>query len=154
MIVVRCSADPEALADFLLPICVDEVANSHPQRPFTRELLVAALAAWDVVEFFDTEKGATIGAAAREPGRHVHIYVDSARRIFWAPHASLEAALDIFLSDSECLHAAIPLANRQTIRMVRKLGFIQTRTENGMAFLVLSPLSRNKRSLHGKSGRL
>jgi hypothetical protein len=146
MILVRRPMDRSALAEFLFPICLNELALHPPGQPLTLDLLVAALESWDIVEFFDTEKGVIIGAAAREPNNYVHIYVDRARRVSWAPHATLEAALDIFLSDSDRLYAAIPLQNRITISMVRKLGFMQTRTECGTAFLVISRQNRRQRS--------
>src|SRR5215475_2832041 len=112
MIIVRRCQSRTALATFLLPICSDDLRRVLHHLPITPELLVAALASWDIVEFFDTEKDVLIGAAVREPNHHVHIYVDSSRRMSWSPHASLQAALDIFLSDSDKLYAAIPLADR------------------------------------------
>ena len=142
MIVVRRCMDRDALAKTLLPICQNELSLEGRVRPLTLECLVMALKGWDIVEFFDTEKRAIIGAAAREPNRCLHIYVDRARRISWAPHSSLEAVLDIFLSDSDCLYAAIPVANWNTISMVRKLGFIQTGSENGTAHFVVTCLTR------------
>jgi hypothetical protein len=142
MIVVRHCEDPSALAAFLFPACSDNLRRAFPFRLLNPELLVAAIASWDIVEFFDTERRVIVGAAAREPNRYVHIYVDSDRRASWAPHTSLQAALDIFLSDADSLYAAIPIANRTTISVVRKLGFIQTRTENGIAFHVITPLTR------------
>jgi hypothetical protein len=142
MIVVRHCKDRNALAAFLFPVCLDDLRRALPFRLLNPELLVAAIASWDIVEFFDVEKRVIVGAAARESNRYVHIYVDSDRRVSWAPHTSLQAALDIFLSDADSLYAAIPIANRTTISIVRKLGFIQTRTENGVAFHVITPLTR------------
>jgi hypothetical protein len=144
MIVVRHCEDRNALAAFLFPVCWNDLRRALPFRSPKPELLVAAIASWDIVEFFDTKKGAIAGAAAREPNRYVHIYVDSCRRASWAPHTSLQAALDIFLSDADSLYAAIPLANKATISIVRKLGFIQTSTENGVAFHVITPLTRKR----------
>lgn len=149
MIVVCRSGDRNALAAFLLPVCLNEVRHEFPSLSLTPELILTALASWDIVEFFDTEKGVIVGAAAREPSRYVHIYVDGCRRASWAPHTSLQAALDIFLSDSDSLYAAIPLANRNTISMVRKLGFIHKGTEDGTAFHVLTRQTRKRFRQHG-----
>lgn len=142
MIVVRPSEDRNALAAFLFPLCLNDLARNPTSLSLTPELLLAAIASWKIVEFFDTEKETIIGAAACEPNCHVHIYVDSDRRASWAPHASIKGALDIFLSDSEALYAAIPLANRNTISMVRKMGFIRTSTKEGVAFHKLTPQTR------------
>jgi hypothetical protein len=144
MIVVRRCEDRNALAAFLFPICLNHLKHASPSLSLTAELLLVAIASWNIVEFFDTEKEVIVGAAAREPSRYVHIYVDSGRRASWAPHASLQAALDIFLSDSDCLYAAIPLVNKITISMVRKLGFIHTRTEDGHAFHVVTRQTRRR----------
>jgi hypothetical protein len=142
MIIVRHCEDRNALAAFLFPICVDELRRAFPLQLLNPELIVAAIASWDIVEFFDAERRVIVGAAARQPNRYMHIYVDNDRRASWAPHTSLQAALDIFLSDADSLYAAIPLSNRTTISVVRKLGFIQTSTENGVAFHVITPLTR------------
>jgi len=142
MIVVRHCEDPNALAAFLFPACFDDLRRAFPFRLLNPELLVAAIASWDIVEFFDTEKWVIVGAAAREPNRYVHIYVDSDRRASWSPHTSLQAALDVFFSDADSLFAAIPFTNRSTISIVRKLGFVQMRTENGVAFHVITPQTR------------
>ena len=144
MIIVRHCEDRNALAAFLFPVCLDDLRHAFPFRLLNPGLLVAAIASWDIVEFFDAKRGVIVGATAREPNRHVHIYVDSCRRASWAPHTSLQAALDIFLSDADCLYAAIPIANRTTISVVRKLGFIRTSTENGVALHVITPLTRRK----------
>jgi hypothetical protein len=148
MIIVRRCGDPDAFASFLFPICSNEVKREFPSLSLTPDLLFKALASslasWAIVEFFDTEDGVIVGAAAREPSGYLHIYVDSCRRASWAPHMTLEAALDIFLSDSESLYAAIPLTNRITISMVRKLGFIHTSTEDGIAFHVVTPQTRKR----------
>jgi len=144
MIVVRHCEDRNALAAFLFPVCLDDLRRAIPFRLLNRELLVAAIASWDIVEFFDAKRGIIVGAAAREPNRHVHIYVDSSRRASWAPHTSLQGALDIFLADADSLYAAIPLANKTTISIVRRLGFIQTSTENGVAFHVITPRTRRR----------
>jgi hypothetical protein len=144
MIAVRRCEDRNALAAFLFPVCLNDRRVEFPSLSLTPELLVAAIASWDIVEFFDTEKKVIVGAAAREPNRYVHIYVDSCRRPSWAPHSSLQAALEIFLSDAESLYAAIPLANKLTISMVRKLGFIHTHTEGGHAFHVVTRQTRRR----------
>lgn len=148
MIVVRRSEDRNVLTAFLFPICLEEVRREFPSLSVTPELFCSALAAslesWDIVEFFDMDKGLIVGAAAREPSNYLHIYVDRCRRISWAPHTSLETTLDIFLSDSACLYAAIPLANRLTISMVRKLGFIRTSTQDGIAFYVVTSQTRKR----------
>lgn len=57
---------------------------------------------------------------------------------------TLDAALDIFLIDCDRLFASIPRANKTTIRMVRKLGFIQTRTEDGNALFVMTRQPRKR----------
>lgn len=144
MIVVRRCEDRNALAAFLFPICLKDCRGAFPSLSLTPELLVAAIASWDIVEFFDTDKGAIVGAAAREPNRYVHIYVDNGRRASWAPHTSLQAALDVFLSDADSLYAAIPLANKFTISLVRKLGFIHTHTKDGHAFHVVTRQTRRR----------
>ncbi len=144
MILVRHCEDRNALAAFLFPICLNDLRSAFPFRSLQPELLVAAIASWDIVEFFDAERGVIIGAAAREPNRYMHIYVDSCRRGSWAPHTSLQAALDIFLSDADVLYAAIPLANRNIISIVRKLGFIQTSTEDGVALHVITLRTRKR----------
>jgi hypothetical protein len=149
MIDVRRCGDRNALAAFLLPTCRDELRRELPSLSLTPELLSSALASWDIVEFFDAQKGVIVGAAAREPSRYVHIYVDSRRRTSWAPHTSLQAALDIFLSDSESLYAGIPVANKITLSMARKLGFIHTSTKNSIAFHVLTRLTRKRFRQHG-----
>lgn len=154
MIGVRSCIDRNALAAFLLPSCLDEMKHKPHVRSLTPEILASALESWDIVEFFDSQKGSIIGAVAREPDQHLHIYVDSTWRKFWAPHTSLDAVLDIFLTDCDRLFADIPLANKTTIRMVRKLGFIQTGTENGNALHVVTRQTRKRRSLDFKSGRI
>jgi hypothetical protein len=152
MIVVRHCEDPNALAAFLFPVCLDDLRRAFPFRSLNPALLVAAIASWDILEFFDAERRVVVGAAGREANRYVHIYVDSNRRASWAAHTSLQAALDIFLSDADSLYAAIPMANRTTISLVRKLGFIQTKTENGVIFHVITPLTRKRfTGRHGRS---
>jgi hypothetical protein len=142
MIVVRPSEDRNSLAAFLFPLCLNDLAHKSTSLSLTPELLLQAIASWNIVEFFDTKKEAIIGAAACEPNRYVHIYVDSVRRASWAPHTSISGALDIFLSDSQALYAAIPLTNRNTISMVRKMGFIRTSIKEGVAFHKLTPQTR------------
>lgn len=142
MIVVRHCQDRNALAAFLFPVCLPDLRRAFPFRSLKPELLLSAIASWDIVEFFDTQKGAIVGAAAREPNSYVHIYVDSCRRASWAPHTSLQAALDIFLSYVGILYAAIPLSNKNTISMVRKLGFVQTSMQDGLAVHVITHRTR------------
>jgi hypothetical protein len=142
MIVVRRCEDRNALAAFLFPVCLSHLKREFPFPNLTPESLAAALALWDTVEFFDTEKEVIVGAAARELNHYLHIYVDSCRRVSWGPHTSLQAALDIFLLDSDRLYAAIPLVNRNTISMVCKLGFVHTRSEGSVAFHELTPQTR------------
>ena len=142
MVVVRRCEDRNALAEFLFAICVDDLKPKLRLNQLTPEFLAAAIASWDIVEFFDQGKEIIIGAAAREPNGYMHIYIDSCRRVSWAPHTSLQAALDIFLSNYDKLYAAIPIANRATINLVRKLGFVYTSVAGGFAFHVLTAQTR------------
>jgi hypothetical protein len=151
MIAVRRCENRLAFAAFILPFCIDDFKAVSPSLPLTPEIIEKATASWEIVEFFDTEKGVIVGATAREPNHHVHLYVDPERRASWRPHTSLQGGLDIFLSASDTLYAAIPVANKVTISIVRKLGFLPTRTENGIAFHVLT--SQTRKTFRKDQGR-
>lgn len=142
MIAVRRCKAPVAFAAFILPFCIDEFKARFPSLSLTPEILGPVVASWNIVEFFDTEKEVIVGAAALEPNDNVHLYVDAKRRASWRPHTSSQLALDIFFSDRDILYANIPVSNRVMISIARKLGFRHTKTEDGIAFHVLTPQTR------------
>jgi hypothetical protein len=141
MIAVRRCSDRSALAAFLLPVGVN---NFKPELAslLTTEIIEAAIASWDIVEFFDTAKEVIVGVASREPNHHIHLYVDPGRRSSWQPHSSLQGMLDIFLSDCDRLYAAIPLTNKIALSLAHKMGFLHTGTKDGIASHMLTPQSR------------
>lgn len=150
MILARRCPDRTAFAAFLFPASVDDLKRRFPALLLTPEIVEKAIATWDIVEFFDTEKNVIIGAATREPNHAIHLYVDPGRRASWEPHTSLRTMLDIFLSDCDSLYAAIPLTNRIALRIARKMGFLPTGTADGVAFHILTsqtrrPLDKNRR---------
>jgi len=144
VIVVRSSEDRTAVVRFLFRVCMEELRPEVSSAPFTPQSLAAVIRSWLVVELYDTEKEVVIGAISREPNGFVHIYVDGSRRASWKPHTSLQAALDIFLSDCDTLYAGIPEEHAVVIRIVRKLGFVHVRTEGGIALYLLTSQTRKR----------
>lgn len=152
MIAVRRAKNRMDFAVFMLPFCIPDFQSRFPAHSLTPEIIDAAIESWTIVEFFDTEKQVIVGATAREPSHRLHLYVDPSKRAaFWRPHTSMQEALDIFLSDCDTLYADIPVTNRATISIVRKLGFLHSGTEDGIAFHVLTPQTR--KIFHKKQGR-
>ncbi len=144
MIIVRWCESRGRVADFLFRACQDYVDREYPSRLLTRSQILEAVREWDILEFVDSEKEVIIGSAAREPSNYLHIYIDAHRRVSWAPHTTLQRALDILLSDSGKLYAMIPSTDKATMNMAIRLGFIATGVRNNSVFYALTAQTRQE----------
>jgi ribosomal protein S18 acetylase RimI-like enzyme len=113
-----------------------------PSVRLSRENIRGLYASWDILEFYDHHQGKIVGVVGREPSNYLHILVQARHPTSWNPRVTLEEALDILLSDADPLFAGVPVDNKSTVRLIRKLGFMHAETRDGIAHLKISSQSR------------
>jgi hypothetical protein len=108
----------------------------------TPEIVQAATAAFEVLEFFEPDCNLVIGAVIRDKSGFVHMHVDEDWRIGWDPYSTLRQVVDFFLERFGCLRSAVPAENRNMLSIMRKLGFVKTGEKDGVLLLLLTEQTR------------